>query len=172
MRAPKMARLLTCGPDWQCDHASGFDEWRRFCLSYAVYRLSDKLRLQALIARLDMRVLFTELKPVGAILRLELLADHDRAVTAGIVDSLFGRRHEGAPHDVNAGLLIVVDNWPAMGWRARGQCRHRAGRPSSTAARVALSASSTRSFFSFTSTSVTPADADEFNQLRETDGPP
>jgi hypothetical protein len=36
----------------------------------------------------------------------ELLADHDRAVTAGIVDNLLGRRHEGVPHDVNAGLLI------------------------------------------------------------------
>jgi hypothetical protein len=39
----------------------------------------------------------------------ELLADHDRAVTAGIVDNLLGRCHEGAPHGVNAGLLIVVD---------------------------------------------------------------
>jgi hypothetical protein len=39
----------------------------------------------------------------------ELLADHDRAVTAGIVDNLLGRCREGAPHGVNAGLLIVVD---------------------------------------------------------------
>ena len=31
--APKMACLHTCGPDWQYDHAPGFQEWRRFCLS-------------------------------------------------------------------------------------------------------------------------------------------
>jgi hypothetical protein len=31
--APKTARLHTCGPDWQCDHASGFREWRRICPS-------------------------------------------------------------------------------------------------------------------------------------------
>ena len=33
VRAPKTACLHTCGPDWQCDHASGFREWRRFCPS-------------------------------------------------------------------------------------------------------------------------------------------
>src|ERR1700730_3029432 len=30
VRAPKMACLHTCGPGWQCDHASGFQEWRWF----------------------------------------------------------------------------------------------------------------------------------------------
>jgi len=27
------ACLHTCGPDWQCDHPCGFQEWRRFCPS-------------------------------------------------------------------------------------------------------------------------------------------
>jgi hypothetical protein len=45
----------------------------------------------------------------------ELLADHDRAVTAGIVDNLLGWCHEGAPHGVNAGLLIVVDKLASDG---------------------------------------------------------
>jgi hypothetical protein len=26
-------RASICGPDWQYDHAPGFQEWRRFCLS-------------------------------------------------------------------------------------------------------------------------------------------
>jgi hypothetical protein len=33
LRAPKTACLHTCGPDWQCDHPCGFQEWRRFCPS-------------------------------------------------------------------------------------------------------------------------------------------
>jgi hypothetical protein len=49
----------------------------------------------------------------------ELLADHDRADTAGIVDNLLGRRHEGVPHDVNAGLLIVVDKLASDGMASK-----------------------------------------------------
>jgi hypothetical protein len=49
----------------------------------------------------------------------ELLAEHDRAVTAGIVDNPLGLHHEGAPHDVNAGLLIVVDKLASDGMASK-----------------------------------------------------
>jgi hypothetical protein len=68
----------------------------------------------------------------------ELLADHDRAVAAGIVDNLLGRRHESAPHDANAGLLIVVDKLTSDGM-VRKRAKPLAGKtPSSTAAPVLL----------------------------------
>ena len=97
-------------------------------------------------------------KALGVILRLEQLADHFSAVIAGVVDNLLGLRHEGAPIDVDAGLLIVVDRL-RIGQRRDGAPKGVAppGRTlSSTAARVAFSASSTQSFLPFTSTSVAP----------------
>jgi hypothetical protein len=87
----------------------------------------------------------------------ELLADHDRADTAGIVDNLLGRRHEGVPHDVNAGLLIVVDKLASDGMASK--------RAKPPAAQDAL-------FNGRTAYVGRAADTVEFNQLRETGGPP
>jgi hypothetical protein len=90
-------------------------------------------------------------------LLLQQLADHDRAFDAGILGDLADRGLQRAAHDVDAGVLVVV---------VAGQPGERLGgsratpppgtMPSSTAARVALSASSTRSLRSLTSTSVAP----------------
>ncbi len=44
----------------------------------------------------------------GVVLGLEQLADHDRAVSAGVVDDLAGRGLDGLADDVDAGLLVVV----------------------------------------------------------------
>jgi len=87
----------------------------------------------------------------------ELLADHDRAVTAGIVDNLLGRCHEGAPHGVNAGLLIVVDKLGSDGM-ASNTAMPPAGQDALFNGRTAYVGRA--------------ADTVEFNQLRETDGPP
>ena len=84
-------------------------------------------------AFLDEVGIFADVKPVGIILGLEQLADHDRAVTAGSVDNLLGRCHEGAPpHDVDTGLLIVIDRLQIdQRWdgEREGNAHRREGRP-------------------------------------------
>jgi hypothetical protein len=74
-----------------------------------------------------------------------------------ISHALVGRRHEGAPHGVNAGLLIVVDKLASDGMPSK--------RAMPPAGQDAL-------FNGRTGCVGRVADADEFNQLRETDGPP
>ena len=90
--------------------------------------------------------------------RLQHLADHDRAFDAGVLGDLADRGLQRAAHDGDAGFLVVVVALEAVqALAAFSSATPPPGTmPSSTAARVALRASSTRSFFSFTSTSVAP----------------
>ncbi len=92
---------------------------------------------------------------VGVVVRANLL-DDDRAFVTGIADDLANRLFAGARDDVDANLLVafaleVVQSTSA----ARSSATPPPGTmPSSTAARVACRASSTRAFFSFISVSV------------------
>ena len=86
------------------------------------------------------------------------LARNNRAVDAGVLGDLTQRRFERLAHDRDAGVLVGVVALQAF---ERFEPWTRATpppttMPSSTAARVAFSASSTRSLRSFTSTSVQP----------------
>jgi len=94
----------------------------------------------------------------GVLILLQDLADHHRAVFTGVDRDLAGRIGQRLAHDLDAGLLVVVlgaQSLEVLGGNATG--RRAAGNvPSSTAARVACIASSTRSLRSLTSTSVAP----------------
>ena len=94
---------------------------------------------------------------IGVLLVEHLAGDHS-AVEAGVLGDLANRRLQRPAHDLDADLLVVVGRAQlverADGVRAERR-RRRQPRPS-TAALVACMASSTRSFFSLTSTSVAP----------------
>ena len=82
---------------------------------------------------------------------LEDLADHDRALDTRVLRDLPQRCFERLEHDVDAGLMseLSLVSRP-IAFLARSSATPPPGTmPSSTAARVALRASSTRSFFFF-----------------------
>src|SRR6266699_2133023 len=95
---------------------------------------------------------------VGVAVLVEDLAYDDRAVLAGVHGDLASRPAQCLADDVDAGLLVRVLGLELLEHTRRTQQgTPPPGRtPSSTAARVAWSASSTRSLRSFTSTSVAP----------------
>src|SRR4051794_23016743 len=80
----------------------------------------------------------------------EDLADDDGNVFARVDRDLTGRRGERLAHDLDTGLLVAVLGAQALEMLGGARRSDAAGRhmPSSTAARVACVASSTRSFAS------------------------
>jgi hypothetical protein len=105
----------------------------------------------------------SHLAPLGieaeiAVLLFGQLADNDRTVDPRILGDKTRRNSQGTPHDLRPDPLVLVLGLKLV-QRAAGieQGDAVAGAmPSSTAARVACMASSTRSLRSFTSTSVAP----------------
>ena len=91
------------------------------------------------------------------VLVLQDLADDNRAFFAGVADDLAQRLLDGATDDVCTDLLVTsrVLTSSSTSLAARMRATPPPGTmPSSTAARVACMASSTRAFFSFISVSV------------------
>jgi hypothetical protein len=91
------------------------------------------------------------------VLGFKHLGYHDRALFAGIGDDLAHGLFERAAHDLRADLLVAFEGLDERVDRGNGanQATPPPGTmPSSTAARVACRASSTRAFFSFSSVSV------------------
>ena len=86
----------------------------------------------------------------------DLLDDAHRAFAPGIVRNLAQGLFQGAPDDGDADLQVAFDlSLSRVLWQRRSRATPPPGTmPSSTAARVADRASSTRSFFSLSSTSV------------------
>src|SRR6188472_2521168 len=85
------------------------------------------------------------------------LADHDGTLDASILGDLPNRRLQRPADDADPGLLVFIVAFDLQGFRRHSKATPPPGTmPSSTAARVAFSASSTRSFLSFTSVSVDP----------------
>ena len=89
------------------------------------------------------------------LLRLADAADDDGTFFAGVADDLTQGLFESAAHDVAADLLVAFQLQGFDGSPQRSSATPPPGTmPSSTAARVACIASSTRAFFSFISVSV------------------
>ncbi len=109
---------------------------------------------------------------IGVVALVGDLADDDGTLDAGVLGDLADRRFQRlAAMSTPVRWSSLAPLRPSSAFAARRRATPPPGRmPSSTAARVALRASSTRSFFSLTSTSRSAADADHrhaASELRE-----